>query len=113
MLHLDRGEVDEVLALYDDKIRSEKTDDYRDFSNASSLLVRLELEGISTGNRWAELADLAETRTDDGCLTFADLHYMMALVGDNRADAATRLTARIAKDAQSDAEVSLVMRDTS
>ena len=111
LLHLDRGEVDEVLALYDDKIRSEKTDDYRDFSNASSLLVRLELEGISIGNRWAELADLAETRTNDGCLTFADLHYMMALVGDNRADAATRLTARIAKDAQSDAEVSLVMRD--
>ena len=59
LLHLDRGEVDEVLALYDDKIRSEKTDDYRDFSNASSLLVRLELEGISIGNRWAELADFA------------------------------------------------------
>ncbi|MEP3297418.1 MAG: tetratricopeptide repeat protein [Pseudoruegeria sp.] len=111
LLHLDQGEVDQVLVLYDTKIRSDKTDDYRDFSNASSLLMRLELEGINVGTRWGELADLAEARTNDGCLTFADMHYMMALVGDKRADAATRLTARIAKDASADTEVALVMRD--
>ncbi|PJI84259.1 hypothetical protein BC777_3800 [Yoonia maricola] len=111
LLHLDQGEVQEVLALYDTKIRSDKTDDYRDFSNASSLLVRLELEGVDVGDRWGELADLAESRTNDGCLTFADLHYMMALVGDDRADAATRLTARIAKDARADTEVANIMRD--
>ncbi len=111
LLHLDQGEVDQVLALYDTKIRDEKTDDYRDFSNASSLLVRLELEGIDVGHRWTELADLAESRTEDGCLTFADLHYMMALVGDNRADAAARLTARVANDAGADTEVAKTMRD--
>ncbi len=111
LLHLDQGDVDQVLALYDTKIRSDKTDDYRDFSNASSLLFRLELEGIDVGYRWAELADLAESRTNDGCLTFADLHYMLALVGDNRSDAATRLTARMAKDAHADTEVADIMRD--
>ncbi|MEO0930261.1 MAG: tetratricopeptide repeat protein [Pseudomonadota bacterium] len=111
LLHLDQGDVAQVLALYDTKIRSEKTDDYRDFSNASSLLVRLELEGVDVGDRWGELADLAEARTNDGCLTFADLHYMLALVGDNRADAATRMTARMAKDAKGDTEVADIMRD--
>lgn len=111
LLHLEQGDIEQVLALYDTKIRSDKTDDYRDFSNASSLLVRLELDGVNVGNRWGELADLAESRTDDGCLTFADLHYMMALVGDKRADAATRLTARIAKDAEANTEVAGVMRD--
>lgn len=111
LLHLDQGDTAQVLALYDTKIRSEKTDDYRDFSNASSLLVRLELEDVDVGDRWAELADLAEARTGDGCLTFADLHYMLALVGDNRADAATRLTARIAQDAAAKGEVARVMRD--
>ncbi|MEO0343603.1 MAG: tetratricopeptide repeat protein [Pseudomonadota bacterium] len=111
LLHLDQGEIDQVLALYDTKIRNDKTDDYRDFSNASSLLMRLELEGINVGNRWNELADLAETRTDDGCLTFADLHYMMALVGDNRSEATIRMTARIATDADSNNEVAKVMRD--
>ena len=57
LLHLDRGELDTALALYDAKIRDEKTDDYRDISNATSLLVRLELEGVNVGTRWQELAD--------------------------------------------------------
>ncbi len=111
LLHLDQGDVEQVLALYDTQIRSDKTDDYRDFSNASSLLVRLELDGVNVGNRWGELADLAESRTNDGCLTFADLHYMMALVGDKREDAATRLIVRVAEDAKAKTEVAGVMRD--
>ncbi len=111
LLHLDQGDVAQVLDLYDTKIRSDKTDDYRDFSNASSLLMRLELEGVDVGDRWGELADLAETRTNDGCLTFADLHYMLALVGDNRDDAATRLTARMTQDASAGTEVADIMRD--
>ncbi len=97
LMHLDRGEHDRVLALYDGKIRDERTDDYRDISNATSLLVRLELEGIDIGHRWGELADLAEARIDDGCLVFADLHYMLALTGDTRNDAARRLVARLAR----------------
>ena len=36
-------------------------------------------------------------RSEDGCLVFADLHYMLALTGDNRPDAARKLAARIAK----------------
>ena len=95
LLHLDRGELDRVLALYDTRIREEKTDDYRDVANASSLLVRLQLEGVDIGERWCELADLAETRISDGCLVFADLHYMLALCGDHRSQAARDLSTRI------------------
>lgn len=111
LLHLSEGDIDEVLSLYDSQIRNEKTDDYRDFSNASSLLMRLELEGVDVGDRWVELADLAETRCADGCLTFADLHYMLALAGDNRKNAAARLTARVARDAEGSGEMANVMRD--
>jgi len=60
--------------------------------------VRLELEGLDVGNRWQELAALSEGRSDDGCLVFADLHYMLALTGDKRPDAARKLAARIARD---------------
>lgn len=109
LLHLDQGDVPQVLELYDTQIRNEKTDDYRDFSNASSLLMRLELDGIDVGNRWDELADLAEKRSTDGCLVFADLHYMLALAGDSRDDAATRMLARVAKDAQGHDEMALIM----
>ncbi|SLN44060.1 hypothetical protein PSJ8397_02274 [Pseudooctadecabacter jejudonensis] len=109
LLHLDQGDIATVLDLYDTKVRDEKTDDYRDISNATSLLMRLEIEGIDVGNRWAELADLAEARTDDGCLTFADMHYMLALIGEDRADAAARMTARVARDAGPADDTSVVM----
>lgn len=99
LLHLDRGEIDVALGLYDSQIRADKTDDYRDISNATSLLVRLELEGAYVGNRWEELADLAEKRIDDGCIVFADLHYMLALGGADRPDARERMTARFAQEA--------------
>ena len=67
-------------------IRRHRTDDYRDISNATSLLMRLELEGMNVGRRWDELASLSEARVDDGCLVFADLHYMLALAAAGRVD---------------------------
>ncbi|MGQ0564353.1 MAG: tetratricopeptide repeat protein [Gemmobacter sp.] len=95
LMHLDLGEYDTALALYDADIRAEKTDDYRDISNGASLLARLELEGVDVGDRWGELADLSENRATDGCLAFADLHYMLALCGGERDKAAAALIARM------------------
>lgn len=97
LMHLDLSEHDAALALYDADIRAEKTDDYRDISNGASLLARLELEGVDVGNRWEELADLSERRATDGCLAFADLHYMLALCGGERDSAATAMIARMRK----------------
>jgi tetratricopeptide (TPR) repeat protein len=95
LMHLDLGDHETALALYDNDIRAEKTDDYRDISNGASLLARLELEGVDVGNRWDELADLSENRATDGCLAFADLHYMLALCGGDRDRAAAGLIARM------------------
>ncbi len=109
LLHLDRGEFDLVLALYDTEIRADKTDDYRDISNATSLLMRLELEGVDVGGRWQELADLSEARSGDGCLVFADLHYMLALGAAGRdgaqAEMATRYAAQAAQRGEMPARV--------
>ncbi|SHE65846.1 hypothetical protein SAMN05444273_102182 [Litoreibacter ascidiaceicola] len=101
LMHLDLGQNDAVLALYDSQIRADKTDDYRDISNATSLLSRLELNGIDVGDRWEELADLSANRTEDGCLIFADLHYLLALIGGSRKQAITKLLGRMHRDAQS------------
>ncbi|MBE3639546.1 tetratricopeptide repeat protein [Mangrovicoccus algicola] len=100
LLHLDRGETATALELYDRRIRAERTDDYRDIANATSLLMRLELDGVSAGTRWEELADLAEARSGDGCLVFADLHYMLALIGGERGAAQDRLHAGLARRAR-------------
>ena len=105
LLHLDRGETDVVLALYDLKIRHDKTDDYRDIANATSLLMRLELEGVQVGDRWDELADFSENRVCDGSLVFADLHYMLALGSAGRWDAAADMAIRFTTDARKPGEM--------
>lgn len=100
LMHLDLGQIESVLDLYDSQIRADKTDDYRDISNGTSLLSRLELEGVDVGDRWEELADLSAARTEDGCLVFADLHYILALSADNRSAALTRILGRMQVDAE-------------
>ncbi len=111
LMHLDQGQIDAVLDIYDSKMRADKTDDYRDIANASSLLMRLQLEGICVGTRWDELADLSESRIDDGCLAFADLHYMLALMGGERDLAIQKLLSRLGQTAKSmpDAEFDKIL----
>lgn len=111
LLLMDRGDSDTVLGLYDSHIRADKTDDYRDIANATSLLMRLELEGVDVGHRWSELADFAQERTDDGCVVFADLHYMLALSGADRGDAKTAMTQRFARDARASGEMASRVAD--
>lgn len=109
LFYLDAGDFDAALALYDNHVRRDRTDDYRDLSNATSLLARLELEGIEVGARWEELAELAEQRLSDGSVVFADLHYMLALSATGREDAAARLAGRLRSDPEaSSGEMALV-----
>ncbi|MCZ8376180.1 MAG: tetratricopeptide repeat protein [Beijerinckiaceae bacterium] len=110
LFRLEKGQVGEVLALYDEKIRSEKTDDFRDIANAASLLSRLGLDGVDVGTRWEELADKAEARLEDRSLVFADLHYLLALLGAGRDEAAGRLAESLAGSVPSHASQGLAAR---
>ena len=88
---LELGEIDGTLDLYDQFVRGEQTDDFRDIANGASLLQRLELAGVAVGNRWEELAELCSRRIADRSLVFADLHYVMALAGAGRIETAQSL----------------------
>ncbi|MEM5581404.1 tetratricopeptide repeat protein [Roseibium sp. AS2] len=105
LMYLDQGNADKALALYDSDIRKDKTDDYRDISNAASLLVRLELEGANVGSRWDELALLSDKRAEDGCNVFADLHYLLALLNGGRRMGAERLLAGLRQRARSETDI--------
>jgi tetratricopeptide (TPR) repeat protein len=100
LFRLERGEVQEALRLYDSEIRAERTDDFRDVANGASLLARLEFEGVDVGDRWEELAGIAERRVADGRLVFADLHYALSLLGARRWEPAGRLVESLAADAR-------------
>jgi hypothetical protein len=103
LFRLERGETRQVLELYDEGIRAERTDDYRDIANGAALLARLSLAGADIGTRWEELADLAGKRVADGRLVFADLHYAVALLGAGREDAAETIARSLAQDSLSHA----------
>jgi tetratricopeptide (TPR) repeat protein len=98
LYHLERGEFDDVLALYDRRFRNlsspvtqAQPDLYIDVQNAASMLYRLQRQGIDVGGRWDELADKAEQRIGDCLNPFTLPHWMMALAGAQRWAAADRL----------------------
>lgn len=98
LYHLERGEHDRVLHLYDSRFRNLESpltqampDAYIDIQNAASMLFRLARAGIDVGARWEELADLAETRIGDTQSAFTLPHWMMALAATGRTQAARRL----------------------
>jgi tetratricopeptide (TPR) repeat protein len=100
MFHLERGEFDAVLRLYDEGFRrldspvtQMQPDLYIDVQNAASMLFRLSRHGVDVGDRWAELADKAEGRIGDCRSAFTLPHWMMALVATGRFAAAERMLA--------------------
>jgi tetratricopeptide (TPR) repeat protein len=99
LFQLELGRTSDVLRLYDEGVRPDQTDDFRDIANAASLLARLEFEGVDVGLRWEELALRAENRIGDGRLVFADLHYALALAGAGRSDGAEAIGRALAADA--------------
>ncbi len=72
LYHLELGEGDAVLDLYDRRVRpldsavvQKQPDMYIDVQNAVSLLWRMEAAGLNVAGRWTELADKAEKRIGD------------------------------------------------
>jgi hypothetical protein len=91
LYHLDLGEIDEVLALFDGPIYGARSRVILDMVDASALLWRLMLRGFPAGDRWNAVADAWEPVKDAGLYAFNDAHAMMAFVGAGRRDSARRV----------------------
>lgn len=119
MFHLERGEHDEVLRLYDEGFRDlaspvteAQPDLYIDCQNAASMLFRLQRQGVDVGGRWVELADKAEARIGDCLSAFTLPHWMMALTATGRFDAARRLLDAVRDAAgNGETEAGRILRD--
>jgi tetratricopeptide (TPR) repeat protein len=100
MYHLELGDFDRVLGLYDSGFRDLASpltglapDLYIDVQNAASMLFRLSRHGVDVGDRWTEIADKAEARIGDCQSAFTLPHWMMALAATGRDAAAARMLA--------------------
>ncbi len=78
LFHLELGQYDEALALYDGPMRATQRPVALSLTNASALLWRLDTLGYDIGDRWWELAALWQDHADGKCLVFGDIHAAMA-----------------------------------
>jgi len=90
LFHLELGQNDAALALYDGPIRSTQRPVALSLTNATALLWRLDTLGVDIGDRWREQAELWRGRADGRCLVFADIHAAMAELRSGEASAFER-----------------------
>jgi hypothetical protein len=93
LFHLDRGDIDAVLNLFDTEIYGARSGVVLDMIDASALLWRLHLRGIDVGNRWDAVAENWSPISTAGNYAFNDAHAVMAFVGAGRRDAAIAVIA--------------------
>ena len=93
LFHLDLGQQDQALALYDGPVREGRSDVALDLVDASALLWRLSLSGCDVGARWDELADTWGKQSDGRLYPFNDWHAAMAYLGAGRGAQVDRLIA--------------------
>jgi tetratricopeptide (TPR) repeat protein len=86
LFHLDRGDVERVLGMYDRSIRGTKSKVVLDMVDASQLLWRLQLRGVDVRSRSQELAEAWAPLTKDGLYAFNDAHAAMAFLAAGRSD---------------------------
>ncbi|HWP13646.1 MAG TPA: tetratricopeptide repeat protein, partial [Ramlibacter sp.] len=84
LYHLELGEVEEVLALYDEAIGGPGSSVVLDMLDASAMLWRLHLRGVNVGERWQPLADRWHAVLVPGLYAFNDMHAMMAFAAAGR-----------------------------
>ena len=104
LYHLDLGQVDEVLRLYDGPIRASRSVIALDMLDASALLWRLHLAGHDVGDRWEELSRCWDQHADGRLYPFNDWHAVMAHLGAGRQSEVQRVTTALERTATGDTD---------
>ncbi len=91
LYHLDLDQRDEVMSLYDDQIRNDKSTVALDLVDSSALLWRMHMTGIDVGSRWVEVAQSWENHADGKLYPFNDWHAAMAYLGADHIDKVDQL----------------------
>jgi hypothetical protein len=91
LFHLGLEQIDEVMALLDQRVLGSASPLVLDLIDASALLWRLQLRGVNVGDRWDAVASRWAAVGGASTYAFNDLHAMMAFVGADRMGDAARL----------------------
>jgi hypothetical protein len=104
LYHLDLGQADEVLRLYDGPVRGSRSTIALDLVDASALLWRLSLCGHDPGDRWDELSRCWDQHADGQLYPFNDWHAAMAYLGAGREGEIERVTRALRQSGTGDTD---------
>jgi hypothetical protein len=93
LYHLDLGQGEAVMALYDGEIRAGRSQVALDLVDASALLWRTHLAGYDVGDRWTEVAASWDAHADGRLYPFNDWHAAMTYLGAGRDGEVDRILA--------------------
>lgn len=91
---VEKAEYNEALDIFDNQVypRTAKGQTAFNISDSSALLKRLEMEGVSVGERWHEVYKVCESQTSGGNKSaFYDAHFMMSALGAKQKTEAQKL----------------------
>lgn len=111
LYHLDRGETDAVLDLYDTRIHPGPSEVAMELVDAAALLWRMRLRGHDVGERWNDVADSFAGMIEDRYYAFNDLHATMAFIATERWAEADAVQANVAATAQGNDSSAMMARE--
>ena len=94
LYHLDLGQSEEVIKLYDTQVRGGSSGVALDLVDASALLWRMQLAGYDTGCRWEDVATAWDDHADGKLYPFNDWHAAMAYLAVDRHEDVDKLIAQ-------------------
>jgi tetratricopeptide (TPR) repeat protein len=111
LFHLELGQYDEALALYDGPILETLRPLGLNLCNPTALLWRLDTLGCDVTERWRDLVMLWEGHADGNCLVFTDMHAAMAELRSGQEALAERRLGWMRETAAGDTEAAACYRD--
>jgi tetratricopeptide (TPR) repeat protein len=111
LFHLESGNYDRVLELYDQRIRATPSEAPLEMIDATALLWRLELRSANVGDRWQKLAGSWEPLAEHSYYAFNDAHAVMAFTAAGRTDLAQRTIVAMERTAGGSDTNAMMTRD--
>ncbi len=111
LFHVELGQYDAALALYDGPVRATQRRLAVSLTNASALLWRLDAIGQDVGDRWEEVAALWQDHADGRLCVFTDVHAAMAEIRTGQDAALEKRVAAMRRTAADGTEAAAIYRD--
>ncbi|CAH1232052.1 tetratricopeptide repeat protein 38-like [Branchiostoma lanceolatum] len=108
LYHMERGEYSAALDIYDSQYRGRRDLYYAD---PTSLLFRLNMEGVDVSDRWDDTYDMCKPFLDERITVFRDLHVLLSCLGAKQQDSTKEMMDSLRNFVSEEGSQSVVARE--